>query len=321
MRRVRRVVVAAVLGALLGAPLAACSGGGEESGSSGPPSASASSDPVGSSPEPTTPDPTPPDPTPTDPGDAPSSSSSPSSTEEPPADAMRLLAVGDSVTTGFNSCEPARRCPEETWLTADGGVLDLLAAAGEPAVDVVAAHEGARVRDAAELVELALAEQPGPVDAVVLLLGANDQCATSTAALEPLPDVAASLTALLARLAEIAPGAPLVLGSPLDVPQVVDTVGEDPTAALIWGFGICETVLGVEADVEAARVRHAELVTVFEQVCAAQPQCRWDGGAVAGAVMEASELSRFDYFHPSRTGQVRLAETLWPTLSQSLGLG
>ena len=47
---------------------------------------------------------------------------------------------------------------------------------------------------------------------------------------------------------------------------------------------------------------------VLKEVCGKDTRCRWDGGAVFNYRFSSTQLSQWDWFHPSRTGQARLAE-------------
>ncbi len=52
--------------------------------------------------------------------------------------------------------------------------------------------------------------------------------------------------------------------------------------------------------------------TALAELCAiAANNCRYDGGAVAGTVFVAADISTRDYFHPSLAGQAKFAEVTW----------
>ncbi|MER7914307.1 hypothetical protein ABTY23_32030, partial [Streptomyces sp. NPDC096068] len=87
-------------------------------------------------------------------------------------------------------------------------------------------------------------------------------------------------------------------------------------AAGVWDLGICgamladATNLGPEA--ERRRTTVAERVDAYNgvlaEVCAKDERCRYDGGAVHRFRFDGAQLSPWDWFHPSRDGQARLAE-------------
>jgi lysophospholipase L1-like esterase len=47
---------------------------------------------------------------------------------------------------------------------------------------------------------------------------------------------------------------------------------------------------------------------VLKDVCAKDLHCRFDGGAVFDYRFGTDQLSHWDWFHPSKDGQARLAE-------------
>jgi lysophospholipase L1-like esterase len=84
----------------------------------------------------------------------------------------------------------------------------------------------------------------------------------------------------------------------------------------VWKLGICPSMLG-DPDVltSAATLRRAKVQNrveaynkVLEEVCAKDRRCRFDGGAVFDYRFGTEQLSHWDWFHPSRNGQARLAE-------------
>jgi hypothetical protein len=91
-------------------------------------------------------------------------------------------------------------------------------------------------------------------------------------------------------------------------------------ARTVWSTArICQSMLAnpastLQADVDRrARVaaRNAEFNGVLQAVCAAYRQCRFDGHAVFNAVFSRSDVTSRDYFHPSISGQAKLAAVTW----------
>jgi lysophospholipase L1-like esterase len=54
---------------------------------------------------------------------------------------------------------------------------------------------------------------------------------------------------------------------------------------------------------------------VLEDVCAEDDRCRYDGGEVFDYRFTGEQLSRWDWFHPSRDGQQRLAEIAYRNIT------
>jgi hypothetical protein len=96
---------------------------------------------------------------------------------------------------------------------------------------------------------------------------------------------------------------------------------DDLAAQVAWGvFGVCQSMLAnptstAQADVDRrARVlqRIRDYNTALAEVCAEYRQCRFDGGAAFEAQFTKADVLHFDYFHPSLSGQAKLAAGTWP---------
>ncbi|WP_159096443.1 GDSL-type esterase/lipase family protein [Miniimonas sp. S16] len=240
-------------------------------------------------------------------------------------DALRVLAVGDSISTGFNTCQLLTRC-DSTWLTGPDGVTERLAGEGYAPTLVLAALEGATLADAPALVDQALAADPGEVDLVVVLLGANDVCAgtdpSATSSATSPEATAAGTAALLDHLAAVAPHAPVAFLSPPDVVSVWDAAHTDPVAQRAWAqWRVCASALGSDdAARQATAQRVADLTATVAAACAARERCVSDGGAIAALDLTAADLSPNDWFHPSAQGQRDLAVAAWPTVQAAAAL-
>ncbi|PWD51581.1 hypothetical protein C8046_13950 [Serinibacter arcticus] len=275
---------------------------------------------------------------PTATGEAPPSSttapSSPTPTAAPePAPAagqpLVLLAVGDSLTTGFASCDTVIGCTAASWALGTDPAVDSIAtrlgAAGYAVTSVDAALEGAQMHDGVALVDEALAQPGAPagtdVGLVTVMFGANDVCAPDAASMTARGDFADALDGLLTHLETVTPGADVVVTSVPAVIDVWDAAEDDPAARQVWSYGLCETVLGGDDAVRAqAAERLAELQAAIAPACERHAACRFDDGAVAAAPVTAEWLSPVDHFHPSATGQAVLAAAAWPTVADVLGL-
>jgi hypothetical protein len=91
---------------------------------------------------------------------------------------------------------------------------------------------------------------------------------------------------------------------------------DDPLARFVWRTaGICQSMLSGSNTVEDRRAVYRRIVRfneVLANVCAASPNCRYDGGAVFDYLFTRDEVSRLDYFHPDLDGQAALARVTWP---------
>ncbi|MER5459455.1 SGNH/GDSL hydrolase family protein [Streptomyces sp. NPDC002668] len=230
-----------------------------------------------------------------------------------------IAAVGDSITRGFDACVVFSDCPEVSWATGtDAKVRSLaLRLIGEPAAVAQRswnfARSGADVGDLPGQMAQAAAKKP---ELVTVMVGANDACRDSAEKMTSVDEFRASFKASMARLRRTAPKTQVYVSSVPDLKRLWSTGRGNPLGRQIWKLGICASMLGDSDDVSPkAQQRRAmvhERVVAYnealKQVCAKDLRCRYDGGAVFDYRFSGEQLSRWDWFHPSRNGQERLAE-------------
>ncbi|MCK1818467.1 SGNH/GDSL hydrolase family protein [Streptomyces sp. XM83C] len=288
-RRVRAglaVVVAAVLGA------AGCDAAGGAHGSSGVPD-----------------------------GTRPSASPTPSWNPHPES----IVAVGDSITRGFDACSVLSDCPEVSWATGTSTAVDslavrLLGRARAATHSWNYAVTGARMADLPGQMRQAAARDP---QLVTVMAGANDACRRSVTQMTAVADFKAQFEEAMRTLRAGAPKAQVYVAS---VPNLKRLWSQGRTSALgkqIWKLGICPSMLADADALDAAANRRRETVQerveaynkVLEEVCAKDRYCRFDGGAVHAYQFGTDQLSHWDWFHPSTDGQARLAEIAYRTVT------
>lgn len=229
-----------------------------------------------------------------------------------------LAAVGDSITRAFDACALLADCPEASWatgtdVTVNSLALRLLGAERVAAHSWNLARTGARMADLPEQMRLAAAEKP---ELVTVMMGANDACRDSTELMTPVEEFRASFAAALARLRAGAPTAQVYVSSVPDLQRLWSTGRGSPMGRQVWKLGICASMLadpentGSAAELRRATVRDRVVAynTALREVCAKDTRCRYDGGAVFGFRFGGGQLSPWDWFHPSKDGQARLAE-------------
>lgn len=293
-RRIRTAVVGAVLAV---AALAGCTG------SPAPRTGAAAS--TGPTPTPT------PTPTPV------------SLWDDPPAS---VAAVGDSVTRAFDACSLLADCPEASWATGTDPAVNSLAlrllGPGRVAGNSWnLARSGARVAALPEQMGRAAARRP---ELVTVMIGANDACRPTPAGMTPVAEFRRSFEASLARLRKDAPKARVYVASVPDLRRLWDTGRANPLVRRVWELGVCGAMLADPEDLGAAAERRRTAVRdrvvayneVLAEVCARDERCRYDGGAVFGFRFDESLLSTWDWFHPSREGQARLAELAYRRITE-----
>lgn len=229
-----------------------------------------------------------------------------------------IAAVGDSITRGFDACSVLADCPEVSWATGtDAGVrslaVRLLGASKASSHSWNHAVSGARMAQLPEQMALAVKEKP---ELVTVMIGANDACRDSVRIMTPVADFRASFEASMRQLRGAAPKTQVYVSSVPDLKRLWSTGRGNALGKQIWKLGICASMLGDADNMGTAAVARRDAVQerviayneVLRDVCAKDPRCRYDGGAVFDYRFTGKQLSQWDWFHPGRDGQARLAE-------------
>jgi lysophospholipase L1-like esterase len=236
-----------------------------------------------------------------------------------------VAAVGDSITRGFDACAVLTDCPEVSWATGGSAQVDSLAVrllgrakAAERSWNY--AVTGARMADLPGQMTRAAARKPG---LVAVMVGANDACRDSTAAMTSVADFRADFEDAMSTLRQSAPKAQVYVSSVPNLKRLWSEGRTNPVGKQVWKLGLCPSMLG-DADVlDAAATERRNTVAkrvrdyneVLEAVCAKDRHCRFDGGAVYAYRFGTAQLSHWDWFHPSVNGQARLAEIAYRTVT------
>ncbi|WP_405447117.1 SGNH/GDSL hydrolase family protein [Streptomyces achromogenes] len=229
-----------------------------------------------------------------------------------------IAAVGDSITRGFDACTVLSDCPEASWATGgDAAVrslaVRLLGVTGAAERSWNYAVTGARMADLPGQMAQAVARRP---ELVTVMAGGNDACRTTASAMTPVADFRADFEEAMRTLRSALPKTQVYVSS---VPNLKRLWSEGRTNVLgkqVWKLGICPSMLADADDLSSAATLRRETVErrvveynqVLEEVCAKDRRCRFDGGAVYDFRFGTDQLSHWDWFHPSKDGQARLAE-------------
>ncbi|MFJ2933637.1 SGNH/GDSL hydrolase family protein [Streptomyces sp. NPDC087219] len=237
-----------------------------------------------------------------------------------------VAAVGDSVTRAFDACAVLADCPESSWATGTDTSVNSLALRllGPEKVATRSwnlARTGARMAELPEQMAVAAAERP---ELVTVMMGANDACRATPDLMTPVADFRAHFETALARLRKGAPKAQVYVASVPSLMHLWSTGRVSPRGLEVWKLGICGAMLSDAEDLSAAAERRRTEVQdrvvaynrVLSEVCAKDERCRYDGGAVFGFRFDSGQLSPWDFFHPSRDGQARLAELAYRRITK-----
>ncbi|MBB3733031.1 MULTISPECIES: SGNH/GDSL hydrolase family protein [Nonomuraea] len=232
-----------------------------------------------------------------------------------------MAALGDSVSAGFNACGWYVSCTSRSWSAGDNAEVRShyvrLAERG-PSLrghNRNFAVPGATSADLMGQVDKAIAEK---AEYVTILLGAQDACVPTEAAMTPVALFRRRVEAAMGRLRAELPGARVFVASIPDLRRLWQVGKDNAIARTFWGLGrICQAMLAnptstKRADVQRrARVRDRvrDFNREWARACAAfGPRCRTDEGAVFAYRFTLAQVSKWDYFHPNSEGQQILAD-------------
>ncbi len=232
-----------------------------------------------------------------------------------------IAAIGDSISQAFDACCWYGDHPSLSWSTGwlpHDGIASHYERirARNPAVtgrrwDL--AVSGAKMADGPRQARQAVARQ---ARYVTVLLGANDLCAPSAAAMTPAAAFASQWRATLAVLrAGLPDGAHVFVSSIPDLHRLWRMLHTDRKARLVWRLGrICPSMLAQANSPEERQAvveRAHEYNRILAGACAAWRACRFDGLVTYRYRFTPSQVSVLDYFHPDREGQAELARVTW----------
>ncbi|WUJ32697.1 SGNH/GDSL hydrolase family protein [Streptomyces sp. NBC_00388] len=224
-----------------------------------------------------------------------------------------VAAVGDSITRGFDACSVLSDCPKVSWATGSDTRVRSLASRLGVTEGWNDARTGARMADVPAQMGAAVAHRP---ELVTIMAGANDACRDSVSHMTPVDEFRTSFETALKRLRTALPKSEVYVSSVPDLKRLWSQGRGNPLGKEIWKLGFCASMLRDADAMDPAAVERRNTVqervvaynTVLKDVCAADTRCRYDGGAVFGFRFTGAQLSHWDWFHPGRDGQERLAE-------------
>jgi lysophospholipase L1-like esterase len=230
-----------------------------------------------------------------------------------------LAAIGDSYSQAY-SVSPAYPYdhPQFSWVigTAKGdGVFSLLErfqALGDSPVVVDAATSGRTMADAprqaAVVVAAAKKLAPGKTAYVTFELGTNDLCASPNPMTDTVDFQVQLRTAILTLRTGLPPGSRILILAVPDFPHFHDITQADPAArtnlALVQNSDRCAPYLGTNGPSSTAQAD-----SYLSQYDASLKQMCDDIDANEAATGHL--FCTVDYFHPSLSGQAKMAANAW----------
>ncbi|WP_237555294.1 MULTISPECIES: SGNH/GDSL hydrolase family protein [unclassified Streptomyces] len=230
-----------------------------------------------------------------------------------------VAALGDSITRGFDACDPLADCPAVSWATGSRTAIDSLSsrltAAAPSTRSWNLARSGARVADLTAQAHAAAAHRPAMV---TVLIGANDACTSTAGTMTSVADFRADFDSALTYLHRTLPDTQILVASIPDLERLWSVGRTNVFGEAVWKLGLCPSMLR-DANVQTAAAQQRRTAvrdrviaynTAMGQVCSRFARCRYDGGAVFDYRFSTKELSQWDWFHPNEEGQAVLARIL-----------
>ncbi len=235
-----------------------------------------------------------------------------------------MASTGDSITRAFNTgFLPLLDNPAASWSTGTSTTVNshyrriLLPNPAISGKNFNHAKSGARMAD---LNAQVAAVNTRKVQYVTILMGGNDVCTSTEAAMTPVLTFRAQFQTAMTTLTAGSPNANVYVVSIPNAYQLWAILKDNASARKAWSsFGICQSLLANPLSTDpvdenrrlAVKQRNVEFNTQLAEVCAPYPRCRFDSNRVFDTAFTQSDISTRDYFHPSLAGQKKLAEVSW----------
>lgn len=232
-----------------------------------------------------------------------------------------IASTGDSITRAFNTGSvPFTDAPANSWSTGtNSSVLSHYSRilADHPPISTRNYNDAVTGAKMTGLNSQASSAVTQGAEYVTILLGANDACTSTEGEMTPVSTYRAQFQAALATLNSGLPDARIYV---LSVPNVYNLwyiLKDNSSARSTWSlYGICQSMLAnpqskAQPDVDRrnrVRQRVIDYNTQLAEVCATSIHCRFDDNAVFNSLFVPSDVSTRDYFHPSISGQAKIAD-------------
>lgn len=234
-----------------------------------------------------------------------------------------MAAVGDSMTQAASTGGSlGADAPQNSWATgwsssvhSHAERLGLTGAAYNLSVSgAKAANLNAQMLDVA-----ALTPDPGYL---TVLIGGNDLCTDTLESMTSETAFESAFHQAMTTIKNQSPGTYVYVVSIPDVYQLWSLFKNNFWARFVWSSAsICQSLLANPTSTKpidanrrlAVQARNIAYNAIMARICDSSEfsaRCRHDGGVVFRTALQASDVSG-DYFHPSASGQNRLAEESW----------
>ncbi len=241
-----------------------------------------------------------------------------------PAYPRSMASTGDSITRAYNTgLFPYVDNPAASWSTGTNSTVRSHYTRLLALQPLISGHAFNDAKSGAKMIDLAgqMTTVAGQhVDYVTVLMGGNDVCTSSESTMTTVTNFRAQFTNAMNVITTSSPTTLVYVASIPNIYQLWSVLHTSSSARSVWSlFSVCQSMLKnasstAQADVDRrARVlqRDVDFNTALQEICALYTQCRFDGNAVFNTAVVASDITTRDYFHPSVSGQAKLASVTW----------
>lgn len=234
-----------------------------------------------------------------------------------------MAAVGDSITQAASTGGSlGTDYPQNSWSTGTNATVNshyLRLLALNSAIsgrNYNRSVSGAKMGDLNAQMQQVVTLQP---DYLTVLIGGNDLCTNTVGEMTSVAAFRSQFEAAMATLGAGSPNTNVYVSSIPNVYHLWELFKGNLWARFIWSAGnVCQSLLAnptSTTQADAARratvaQRNEDFNTQLAEVCAASAHCRWDANATYNTVFTTSDASG-DFFHPSISGQAKLAAVSW----------
>jgi lysophospholipase L1-like esterase len=235
-----------------------------------------------------------------------------------------MASTGDSITRAYNTgWFPYTDNPGASWSTGTSSTVRSHYSRLLGLQPLISGHAYNDAKSGAKMTDLAgqMTTVAGQhVDYVTVLMGGNDVCTSSESTMTSVTNFRAQFTTAMNVITSGSPSTLIYVASIPNVYQLWSVLHNNGTARSVWAlFSVCQSMLAnpsstASTDVaRRARVlqRDIDFNTALQEICALYAQCRFDNNAVFNTAFAASDITTRDYFHPSVSGQAKLASVTW----------
>ncbi|MGH2357796.1 MAG: PKD domain-containing protein [Candidatus Limnocylindria bacterium] len=247
------------------------------------------------------------------------------SATDPPPLPSSIAAVGDSITRAASSGGSlGADYPQNSWSTGTNATVNshyLRLLAWNAAIsgrNHNLSVSGAKMVDLNGQMQQVVALDPDP-GYLTVLIGGNDICTDTAPQMTSVSDFRAQFTTAMTTLTAGSPTTNVYVVSIPNVYHLWELFKDNFWARFIWSVGdVCQSLLANPLSTATDDVgrrasvaqRNVEFNIALQEVCATFARCRYDGNAVYNTVFTTSDAAG-DYFHPSISGQAKLALVSW----------